>query len=191
MLWWIRSVKGLGAFPAHTGSFLPILYPPLSLSSKTFPSPSLCSPESTFHTGVLLASETEHQAISARFYKHFLSLFQCWKLRSFQRPGPLLIFLVETSLRPFWIGRLMYSPVPWMPQRLFPKLLGPSLCLLCKILEKANKETRSTRHPITQVYEISSKGSFHCLEDKGLLRNITAIILLISYSTQYYWKGCC
>lgn len=30
-------------------------------------------------------------------------------------------------------------------------------------LEKANKETRSTRHPITQVYEISSKGEFPLL----------------------------
>lgn len=59
--------------------------------------------------------------------------FSVGKLRSFQRPGPLLIFLVETSLRPFWIGRLMYSPVPGMPQRLYPKLLGPSLGLLCKV----------------------------------------------------------
>lgn len=59
------------------------------------------------------------------------------------------------------------------------------------MLEKANKETRSTRHPITQVYELSSKGSFHCSEDKRLLRNIIAIGLLTSYSTRYCWKGGC
>lgn len=107
--------------------------PSSSLSSKTFPSPSLRSPESTFHMGVLFTSETEHQAISACFYNTSFLFFSVGKLRSFQRPGPLLIFLVETSLRPFWIGRLMYSPVPGMPQRLYPKLLGPSLGLLCKV----------------------------------------------------------